>query len=246
MSHHKIDIKDLDYMYPDGKKAVNGFSINITHGESVALVGANGAGKSTLLSLMVGILMPQKGEIIIGDTHLSKETLPLLRQKIGMTFQNADDQLFMNSVYEDVAFGPRNYKLNEEEVDARVIGALKKVDALHLKDRPPYKLSGGEKRAVSIATALSLDPDILLMDEPTAALDPKSRRRLIGILKEFAHTKIIATHDLDMALDVCDRTIVMNQGTVVADGRTKDIMVNDELLEKCSLERPLILQGQNN
>ncbi|NTW71150.1 MAG: ABC transporter ATP-binding protein [Eubacteriaceae bacterium] len=242
MSHHKVNIHDLHYAYPDGKKAVNGITIDIHHGESVALVGSNGAGKSTLFMLLVGIFFPQSGEIHIGDTPVTKHTLPIIRQKLGFTFQNADDQLFMNSVYEDVAFGPRNYKLDEAEVEKRVTQSLERVGALHLKDRPPYKLSGGEKRSVSIAAVLSIDPDILLMDEPTAALDPKSRRRLIGILKEFEHTKIIATHDLDMAVEVCERTIVISEGRVIADGRTKDIMSDDELLERSGLERPLSMQ----
>lgn len=243
MSHHKVITNDVFYTYPDGKKAVNGMNINIHHGESVALVGSNGAGKSTLLMLLVGILFPESGEIQIGDTIVSKNTLPVIRRAIGLTFQNADDQLFMNSVYEDVAFGPRNYMLDEAQVEERTIRALERVGALHLKDRPPYKLSGGEKRSVSIAAVLSIEPDILLMDEPTAALDPKHRRRLIGILKEFEHTKIIATHDLDMALEVCDRTIVISDGKVIADGDTLDILSNDELLERSGLERPFSLQN---
>lgn len=133
--------------------------------------------------------------------------------------------------------------LDEAQVEERTIRALERVGALHLKDRPPYKLSGGEKRSVSIAAVLSIEPDILLMDEPTAALDPKHRRRLIGILKEFEHTKIIATHDLDMALEVCDRTIVISEGKVIADGDTLDILSNDELLERSGLERPFSLQN---
>jgi cobalt/nickel transport system ATP-binding protein len=243
MSHHKVIVEDLFYTYPDGKKAINGMNINIHHGESVALVGSNGAGKSTLLMLLVGILFPDSGELQIGDTKVHKETLSLIRQKLGMTFQNADDQLFMNSVYEDVAFGPRNYKLDEEQVHERTIKALERVGALHLKDRPPYKLSGGEKRSVSIAAVLSMEPDILLMDEPSAALDPRSRRRLIGILKEFEHTKIIATHDLDMALEVCERTIVINDGIVIADGKTVELLSDDELLDRSGLERPFSLQN---
>jgi cobalt/nickel transport system ATP-binding protein len=243
MSHHFIDCKEVYYSYPDGKKALNGISFKIHHGESVGIVGANGAGKSTLLNLLLGIVFPTKGEVNVGDIPISKKTLPLIRQRVGLVFQDADDQLFMPSVYDDVAFGPRNYKLDEKEVDRRVTKALETVGILHLKDRPPYKLSGGEKRAAAIATVLSMEPDILIMDEPTSALDPKSRRRLIALLKEFNHTKIITSHDMDMVWDTCDRTIIISEGTVVADGPTREILSNEELMNNSSLELPLCLQS---
>ncbi len=243
MSHHKIILEHITYTYPDGKEALNGISFEIHHGESVAIVGANGAGKSTLLLSLVGILFPSSGDIIIGDVPVTKQTLSLVRQKIGFTFQNADDQLFNSTVYDDVAFGPRNYKLSESEVKKRVDQALEIVGVSHLKDRPPYKLSGGEKRSVSIAAVLSMEPDILLMDEPSAALDPKSRRRLINLLKDFKHTKIITTHDLDMVLDVCDRTIVLGNGQILADGPTIELLNDEKLLDDCGLEKPLSLQS---
>lgn len=242
MSHHKIILDNVYYKYPDGKEAINGISFEIYHGESVAIVGANGAGKSTLLMLLVGILFPESGNINIGDMPVTKETLSIIRQKIGFTFQNADDQLFMTSVYDDVAFGPRNYRLSEDEVKKRVEYALDIVGISHLKDRPPYKLSGGEKRLASIASVLSMKPDILLMDEPSAALDPKSRRRLINLLNDFTHTKVITTHDLDMVLDVCDRTIVLGQGKILADGLSKELLADDILMERCGLEKPLSIQ----
>ncbi|RBP57105.1 cobalt/nickel transport system ATP-binding protein [Alkalibaculum bacchi] len=243
MSHHKIILEDVYYTYPDGKKALNGISFEIHHGESVAIVGANGAGKSTLLLSLVGILFPDSGNIVIGDVPVTKETLSLIRQKVGFTFQNADDQLFNATVYDDVAFGPRNYKLPESEVERRVLLALETVGVSHLKDRPPYKLSGGEKRCVSIAAVLSMEPDILLMDEPSSALDPKSRRRLINLLNNFKHTRIITTHDLDMVLDVCDRTIVLGNGRIMADGPTEVILNNEKLLDECCLEKPFSLQN---
>lgn len=243
MSHHKVILDNVYYTYPDGKKALSGISLEMHHGESVAVVGANGAGKSTLLLSIVGILFPERGEIRIGEMPITKNTLPFIRQKIGFTFQNADHQLFNGTVYDDVAFGPRNYKLSETEVKKRVEGALETVGALHLKDRPPYKLSGGEKRAVSIACVLSMEPDILLMDEPSSALDPKSRRRLINILRDFKHTKIIATHDLDMVLDVCERTVVIGDGKIIADGKSLEILNDKELLDRCGLEKPFVLQG---
>jgi cobalt/nickel transport system ATP-binding protein len=243
MSHHFIDCKDVYYLYPDGTNALKGINLRINHGESVGIVGANGAGKSTLLNLLLGIIFPRKGTVNIGDIEITKKTLNLIRQRVGLVFQEADDQLFMPTVYDDVAFGPRNYKLEEKEVDRRVVKALETVGILHLKDRPPYKLSGGEKRSAAIATVLSMDPDILIMDEPTAALDPKSRRRVIALLKEFTHTKIIATHDMDMILDTCERTIVVSQGTIIADGTTREILSNQELMDRSSLELPLCLQN---
>lgn len=243
MSHHIIEVNNLTFKYPDGHQALSGITFRIEHGESVALVGANGAGKSTLLLHFVGVLFPDEGEIRIGDVPVTKKTLPVIRQRVGLVFQEPDDQLFMTTVYDDVAFGPRNYKLPEAEVDKRVKSALETVDILHLKDRAPYKLSGGEKRAAAIAAVLAMDPDILVMDEPTAALDPKSRRRLIELLKSFTHTKIIATHDLDMVFEVCERTIILHDGKVITDGPTEKLLANAELMDRCGLEMPLGLRN---
>lgn len=243
MSHHIIDFKDLYYQYPDGKTAVDSVTLRIHHGEAVGIAGANGAGKSSLLMLLAGILFPTKGEVRIGETPVTKKTLAYIRQRIGFVFQNPDDQLFSTSVYEDVAFGPRNYGIDEQEVNRRVINALEKVGALHLKDRAPYKLSGGEKRVAAIATVLSMEPDILVMDEPSAALDPKARRRLINLIKSFNHTRIIASHDLDMLLETCERTVVLHKGKVAADGPTNQVLSDSELMEACGLELPLMLQG---
>ena len=243
MTHHIVEVHDLEYTYPDGTPALLGVSFRVAHGESMAIVGANGAGKSTLLLHLNGYLAPTGGTIQIGDFPLTKETLKLVRRTVGMVFQDPDDQLFMPTVYDDVAFGPLNLGLTAQDVDTRVANALATVGAGHLKNRPPYKLSGGEKRAVSIATVLSMSPDILVMDEPTANLDPKARRQLIELLKTFKHTKIIATHDLDMVIDLCERTIVMHNGRVTADGPTMDIFQNDVLLEESHLEKPLRIQG---
>jgi cobalt/nickel transport system ATP-binding protein len=192
---------------------------------------------------MVGIMLPAQGEVRLGDIPVTNKTLNIIRQRIGFTFQDPEDQLFSTTVYDDVAFGPRNYGLEEKEVEKRVLRALQTVGIEHLVQRAPYKLSGGEKRAAAIATVLSLEPDILAMDEPTAALDPKSRRRLIKLLQGFDHTKIIATHDLDMVLELCSRTVVLKDGTVRYDGLTKEIMNNQQLLEECGLEKPLSLWG---
>jgi len=242
MSHHKVEVRDLSYRYPDGHPAINGISFSIRHGEAVGIVGANGAGKSTLLMLLMGIIFPLQGEVLVGDVRITKKTLPLIRQHMGMVFQNPDDQLFMTTVYDDVAFGPRNYQLDEKEVGKRVLDALGIVGIAHLCDRAPFKLSGGEKRAAAIATVLAMQPDILIMDEPTAGLDPKARRRVMELLTGFTHTKIITSHDLDMVYELCSRTIIISNGTIAADGSTKDILSDANLLDACGLELPLALQ----
>ncbi len=243
MSHHIVEVSDLHYTYPGGTAALNGVSFRITHGESVAVVGANGAGKSTLLLHLNGYLPPQKGTVRVGDFPLTRETVKEVRRTVGMVFQDPDDQLFMPTVGEDVAFGPLNLGLPREEVDLRVATSLERAGVPHLRDRPPYRLSGGEKRAVAIATVLAMSPDVLVMDEPTSNLDPAGRRRLIELLKSFRHTKIIATHDLDMVLDVCSRTIVFREGRVTADGPTAEIFRDEALLSASNLEKPLSLQG---
>jgi len=237
MSHHIVEVNDLRYSYPDGTKALKGVSFRITHGESVAVVGANGAGKSTLLLHLNGYLTPQHGTVRIGDYPLTKETLQEVRRTVGMVFQDPDDQLFMPTVYEDVAFGPLNLGFPPHEVESRVQAALERVGATALKHRAPYHLSGGEKRAVAIATVLAMSPDILVMDEPSSNLDPAARRRLINLLKSFQHTKIIASHDLDMVLDLCPRTIVFHHGKIAADGPTEAIFRDEALLEACGLEK---------
>lgn len=243
MSHHIVEVKGLKYSYPDGTPALNGISFRITHGESVALVGANGAGKSTLLLHLNGYLTPQIGTVRIGDMPITGKTLKHVRQTVGMVFQDPDDQLFLPRVYDDVAFGPTNLGLPPDEVEHRVMDALALVSGTHLKDRPPYRLSAGEKRSVSIATVLSMSPSILVMDEPTSNLDPKARRHLIHLLSEFEHTKIIATHDMDMVLDLCTRAIVLRKGEVAADGPVRDILDDSALLDACGLEKPFCLQG---
>lgn len=243
MSHHIVEVENLSFRYPDGTAALRGVSFRITHGESVAVVGANGAGKSTLLLHLNGYLAPTDGRVRIGDFPLTRETVHDVRKTVGMVFQDPDDQLFMPTVYEDVAFGPLNLGLPPDEVDGRVRDALERVGQLRLSDRPPYRLSGGEKRAVAIATVLSMSPSILVMDEPTSNLDPRARRQLIELLATFEHTKIIATHDLDLVLDLCHRTIVLREGQIMADGPTLDIFGDDALLTESRLEKPLRLQG---
>ena len=242
MSHHIIEVKNLDYVYPDGKQALKNISFRVTHGESVGIIGLNGAGKSTLLMHLNGVLFPTGGEVSIGEVAVRKSTLPVIRQHVGFIFQNPDDQLFMSTVYDDVAFGPRNYKLPENEVEKRVLSALDTVGIAHLRNRPPYKLSEGEKRSAAIASILSMSPDILVMDEPSSSLDPSSRRRLIKLLHSFNHTRIIASHDLDMVLEICERTIVIKDGEILADDSTLKIFQNEELLAISGLEKPFCMQ----
>jgi cobalt/nickel transport system ATP-binding protein len=242
MSHHIIDFSDVFFRYPDGTEALRGVRFRITHGESVGIVGANGAGKSTLLQHVNGCLLPTAGTVTIGDLRLTAKTRKEIRKKVGVLFQNPDDQLFMPTVFDDVAFGPLNLGLEEAEVRERVEKALATVNALALKDKPPHHLSAGQKSAVAIAAVMAMEPDILAMDEPAATLDPRSRRRLITLLKGFSHSKIIASHDLDLILDTCRRCIVIGEGRVVADGPAAEILSNRELLEANSLELPLCLQ----
>ncbi|MCL2459666.1 MAG: energy-coupling factor ABC transporter ATP-binding protein [Desulfobulbus sp.] len=243
MNHPLVEIRDLTHAYPDGTEALRGISLHICAGESVAVVGANGAGKSTLLLHLNGSLSPRHGTVQVGDVQVAKATLADIRRTVGMVFQDPDDQLFMPTVAEDVAFGPLNLHLPPEEVERRVTSALDQVGATHLWDRPPYKLSGGEKRLAAIATVLAMAPAILVMDEPSSSLDPRARRTLIHLLARFRHTKIIATHDLDLVLDLCPRTIVLREGRVVADGSTGDIFTDSCLLAASHLEQPLRLQA---
>lgn len=243
MSHHIVEVTKLRHVYPDGTEALRGASFRITHGESVAIIGANGAGKSTLLLHLNGHLVPTGGSIRIGDFPLTRATLPEIRRTVGMVFQNPDDQLFMPTVYDDVAFGPLNLGLPRDEVEQRVRQALEQVGATAVMNKAPYHLSGGEKKRVAIATVLSMSPDILVMDEPTSGLDPYARRQLMQLLRNFNHTKIFTSHDLDMVLDICERTIVLHEGEVKADGPTREIFANDRLLAECRLEKPLSMQG---
>ena len=238
MSHHIVEADKLYYSYPDGTAALGGVSFRIAHGESVALVGENGAGKSTLLQHFTGCLFPSSGSLSVGGVPVEEQNLSVIRRAVGMVFQNPDDQLFMPTVFEDVAFGLLNMGVAEPELESKVMTALETAGAGHLKNRPPYRLSQGEKRTVSIAGVLVLSPDILVMDEPTSNLDPLSRRRLIGLLKTFKHTKIIATHDLDFALELCERTIVIHKGSITADAPTAEVFSNAELLKRSSLEAP--------
>ena len=243
MSHHLVETRHLKHIYPDGTLALKDVTFRVVHGESVGIIGANGAGKSTLLLHLNGYLTATSGEIIIGDDRLSKETLATIRRTVGMVFQDPDDQLFMPTVFDDVAFGPINLGLSREAIEARVNQALSRVESVELRDKPPYHLSSGEKKRVAIATVLAMLPEILVLDEPTNGLDPYARRLLIGLLKGFHHTRIVASHDLDMIFELCERTIVLHKGNLVADGPTPEIFRDNELLSSCRLEKPFAMQN---
>lgn len=251
MSHIHIDVENLEFAYDRVKdtrkddsrdnRIIKDVSFRACENDSIGIIGANGVGKSTLLKLLVGLELNFTGQIRVEEIPLEKKTLSRVREKIGYVFQDSDSQLFMTNVYQDVAFAPRNYGLPQEEVDRRVNNALSSVHIEHLRDKPVHALSGGEKKLVSIATILSMIPDIILMDEPSAALDPKNRRNLINILNEFDHMKIITSHDLDFIWDTCNRILLMADGKIVADGTPDEILKNKELLEANGLELPLSL-----
>jgi cobalt/nickel transport system ATP-binding protein len=242
MSHIHIDVENVSFGYEKGHEILNGISLHAKETDSIGLVGANGVGKSTFLKLLVGLNLEFAGEIRVEEIPVSAKTLPQIREKIGYVFQDSDSQLFMSTAYDDIAFAPRNYGLPEDEVKRRVEGALKMTGIERLRDKQIYKMSGGEKKLVSIATILSMTPDIMLMDEPSIALDPRNRRNLIHILNSFEHLKIIASHDLDMILDTCERTILMSGGKIICDGLTREILSDKELLEEHGLELPLCMQ----
>jgi len=244
MSHIHIDIEGLSFGYEKNKSIIEGLDLHIKENESVGIVGANGAGKSTLLKLLVGLERAKTGSIRVEEIPLDDNTIVKIREKIGYVFQDSDSQLFMSNVYEDVAFAPRNYGYPEDEVDRRVTSALRKVHISELKDKSIYKLSGGEKKLASIATILSMTPDIIIMDEPSVSLDPVNRRNLINVLNEFEHVKIIASHDLDFVWDTCNRVVIMKQGRIVADGTPDELFRNESLLKDNNIELPLSLIGR--
>lgn len=235
MSHHLVEAENLRHVYPDGTVALRNVSFRITHGESVAVIGANGAGKSTLLLHLNGYLAPTAGEVRIGDLSFTKKTLPEIRRRVGMVFQDPDDQLFSPTVREDVAFGPLNQRLPAEQVEHAVQRALAWVDLAGFEERSPHHMSFGEKKRVSLATVLSMDPEILVLDEPVANLDPRGRREFIELIGILEATKVVVTHDLDMARTVCDRIVLMDKGEVVADGRPEKLLSDIKLLERHGL-----------
>lgn len=232
-----LQVRDLHFAYPDGHVALRGVSFRLAEGDKVALVGPNGAGKSTLMLHLNGILLG-RGEIRIGGVRLAPDRLAAIRAMVGLVFQNPDDQLFSPTVFEDVAFGPLHMGLPEEEVRARVEEALAAVGMSAYANRLSHHLSTGEKKRIAIATVLSMRPQILVLDEPTAGLDPRARRSLIRLLHDLPITMLVSTHDMAMVKELFPRTIVLDDGRVVADGATHEILSDAAWLEAHGLEQP--------
>lgn len=233
-----IELADLRYAYPDGHEALRGITLRVEAGERVAVLGPNGAGKSTLCLHLNGILEPAHGFVRVCGLSVEKENLLEVRRRVGVVFQDPDDMLFMPTVAQDVAFGPSNLKLPDDEVQERVGRALAAVGMEEVRDRPPHHLSFGQKKRVATAAVLSMEPEVLVLDEPSGNLDPRSRREFGGILAGLSQTIIMVTHDLPYALEICDRAVVLDDGQVVADGRISEIFNDPELLAAHDLELP--------
>jgi cobalt/nickel transport system ATP-binding protein len=233
-----IAVDGLDFVYPDGTAALEGIDLHVHRGERIALLGPNGAGKTTLVLHLNGIHMPQHGTIDVSGLRLDGDSVMEIRRRVGIVFQDPDDQLFMTTVREDVEFGPRNLGLTGDELSRRVDLALAAVEVDDLADRPPSHLSFGQKRRVAIAGVLAMDPEIIILDEPTSNLDPASRRELTVTLQSLDVTQMIVTHDLLYALELCERTVILDRGAIVADGPTRELLADNELLERHRLALP--------
>jgi cobalt/nickel transport system ATP-binding protein len=232
-----LEIQDLNFSYPDGFQALQGVNLSLSEGEKVALVGPNGAGKSTLMLHLNGIL-GEDSPVTIAGMAVEKSNLPMIRALVGLVFQNPDDQLFSPTVFDDVAFGPLHMGLPEDEVYSRVEQALKAVQMSGFGERLSHHLSMGQKKRIAIATVLAMHPQILVLDEPSAGLDPRSRRSLINFLKELPITMLISTHDLRMVQDLFPRMVIMDDGKIAADGLTRELLQDEDLLTAHGLETP--------
>jgi cobalt/nickel transport system ATP-binding protein len=238
-----LKIENLSFSYEKTRQVLKDINLTAMDGESIGIIGANGIGKTTLMKLLVGLYTDYQGTLEVAGHQVNKKNLAHIREHIGYVFQDSDSQLFLSTIEDDVAFGPRNYGLSEEEVERRVTQALEKVHITELRHKQTYKLSGGEKKLASIATILSMKPDIIIMDEPSIALDPRNRRNLIKILNEINSLKLITSHDLDFILDTCERCVLLDDGRIIADGRSSKILMDKELLEAHGLELPLSVGG---
>lgn len=239
-----IEFQNVSFSYDGDHPVVEGLSFTIDKGECVGLIGANGAGKSTIMKLLLGLLVG-KGQIAVDGLPMNKQNLPKIRQTVGFVLQDSDNQMFMPTVYEDMIFGPRNYGLSKEQAEQRVDDVLNRLGLMELKHRYNHKISGGEKRMAAIATILAMEPEVILMDEPSTALDPVNRRTVINTINTLPQTKLIASHDLDMILDTCQRVILLSYGKIVADGAAETILRDKELLEANRMELPFCLQGRH-
>lgn len=238
MSRSVLEVTDLCFNYPDGHPALDGVNIHIHQGERVAILGPNGAGKTTLVLHLNGVLTPRSGSVEVSGIPVHKPNLMDIRRRVGIVFQDPDDQLFMPTVREDVAFGPANLGLEGEELEIRVKKALSAVGMEHVAGRPPHHLSFGQRRRVAVATVLAMEPDILVFDEPSSNLDPAARRELAEVILGLGLTTLIVTHDLPYALELCPRALVMNAGCIAADGPTARLLGDPELMKANRLELP--------
>jgi cobalt/nickel transport system ATP-binding protein len=242
MTTPSLEIKDLAFAYPDGNQALFGVNLTVDRGERVALLGPNGAGKTTLVMHMNGIHPAAQGEVRVAGQLIDasdKANLRTIRSKVGIVFQDPDDQLFMPTVGEDVAFGPYNMGVRGSELEKVVIDALELVGMVDFKDRPPHHLSFGQRRRVAVATVLAMKPEILVLDEPSSNLDPASRRELADILRSLAITIVMVTHDLPYAFELCERSVILSGGIIVADKKTREILSDSDLLQAHRLELPV-------
>jgi cobalt/nickel transport system ATP-binding protein len=233
-----LEVRGLAFAYPDGHQALGGVDLRIEPGERVALLGPNGAGKTTLVLHLNGIHLPATGEVRVAGVPVAKPVLKEIRRRVGIVFQDPDDQLFMPTVRDDVAFGPANLGVRGAELDQRVHAALAAVGMEEVADRPPHHLSFGQRRRVAVATVLAMEPDILVLDEPSSNLDPAGRRELAEVLRSLELTMLMVTHDLPYALELCPRAAVMDHGAVVADGPTAEVLGDRELMAAHRLELP--------
>ena len=240
-----IEFRHVDFSYEKDRPVLRDLSFCIEKGESVGLIGANGAGKSTVMKLLLGLLAPSSGEILVDGIRVEKRTLAEIRRKLGFVLQNSDNQMFMPTVYEDMIFAPLNYGLSREEAEKRVDAVLRKLGLEELKHRHNHRISGGEKRMAAIATILAMEPEAVLMDEPSSALDPYNRRLVINTIRELPQTKLITSHDLDMILDTCGRVILLSGGGIAADGPADTILRDRALLEAHRMELPFCLMGRD-
>ena len=238
MTHPALEVAGLAFAYPDGSQVLYGVDLTVQPGERVALLGPNGAGKTTLVLHLNGIHTAGAGAVHVGGLPVIKENFKEIRRRVGIVFQDPDDQLFMPTVFDDVAFGPANLGLRGGELAVRVKEALGAVGMEAFADRPPYHLSFGQRRRVAVATVLAMEPQILVLDEPSSNLDPAARRELADILVRLDLTTLMVTHDLPYALELCPRALVMNDGVIVADGLTRDVLADEALMAANRLELP--------
>ena len=238
-----IEFQHVSFSYEKDRPVIEDLSFRIERGESVGLIGANGAGKSTVMKLLLGLIAGE-GRIFVDGIEVNKASLSSVRRRLGFVLQNSDNQMFMPTVYEDMIFAPLNYGLSREEAERRVDAVLEQLGLQELKHRHNHRISGGEKRMAAIATILAMEPEVILMDEPSSALDPCNRRLVINTIRALPQTKLITSHDLDMILDTCRRVILLDRGRIVADGPAEEILRDKELLEAHRMELPFCLAGR--